>query len=129
MVLSKTLAEKEKPKQNPGPRGLAALLGLGRPLVMGILNVTPDSFSDGGQFLAQDLALGHVRAMAEQGADILDIGAESTRPYGGAQPVTAAEEKARLTAVLDNLGKGASGAAVQNLNLMLGVAAAESLAA
>jgi dihydropteroate synthase len=105
MVLSKTLAEKEKPKQNPGPRGLAALLGLGRPLVMGILNVTPDSFSDGGQFLAQDLALGHVRAMAEQGADILDIGAESTRPYGGAQPVTAAEEKARLAAVLPAAAK------------------------
>ncbi|HZQ12630.1 MAG TPA: dihydropteroate synthase [Pseudolabrys sp.] len=67
---------------------------------MGILNITPDSFSDGGRFLDQDLALGHVRAMAEQGADILDIGAESTRPYGGMQPVSAAEEKARLAPVL-----------------------------
>lgn len=92
--------DKEKSKQNPGAKTLPGLLALGRPLVMGILNVTPDSFSDGGQFLDQDLALGHVRAMAAQGADILDIGAESTRPYGGVQPVTAVDEKARLMPVL-----------------------------
>ncbi len=100
MALTKTIAETKKPKQNPGPKALSALLAPGRPLVMGILNVTPDSFSDGGQFLDQDLALGHVRAMAAQGADILDIGAESTRPYGGATPVTAEDEKARLAPVL-----------------------------
>ena len=60
------------------------LFSLGRPLVMGILNVTPDSFSDGGQFLDPAAAIAHAAEMAQQGADILDIGAESTRPYGGA---------------------------------------------
>ncbi len=79
---------------------LSALYSLGRPLVMGILNVTPDSFSDGGQFLDPAKAIAHAAEMAKQGADILDIGAESTRPYGGAVPVSADEEKARLAAVL-----------------------------
>src|ERR1041385_9250246 len=100
MALTKTITEQEKPKQNPGAKALPGLLALGRPLVMGILNVTPDSFSDGGQFLDPATAIDHMRAMAAQGADILDIGAESTRPYGGMQPVTAEDEKARLTPVL-----------------------------
>ena len=82
------------------PDTLARLLMLGRPLVMGILNVTPDSFSDGGQFIDPAVAIAHAAAMAEQGADILDIGAESTRPYGGAQPVNADDEIARLAPVL-----------------------------
>jgi dihydropteroate synthase len=67
---------------------------------MGILNITPDSFSDGGQFLDPDLALAQARRMIAEGADILDIGAESTRPYGGMQPVGEADEKARLAPVL-----------------------------
>ncbi|HZD90027.1 MAG TPA: dihydropteroate synthase [Pseudolabrys sp.] len=67
---------------------------------MGILNITPDSFSDGGKFIDPSVALAHARQMVEQGADILDIGAESTRPYGGQQPVTAADELARLKPVL-----------------------------
>ncbi|MFN3656655.1 MAG: dihydropteroate synthase [Pseudolabrys sp.] len=67
---------------------------------MGILNVTPDSFSDGGKFDDPARAIAHARAMADDGADILDIGAESTRPYGGARPVAADEEKARLAPVL-----------------------------
>src|SRR5215831_8944602 len=71
-----------------------------RTLVMGILNVTPDSFSDGGQFLDPQTAIDHAKAMAQQGADILDIGAESTRPYGGMQPVSADDELARLKPVL-----------------------------
>jgi dihydropteroate synthase len=79
---------------------LAALLALGRPLVMGILNVTPDSFSDGGRFLDPALAITHAREMIDQGADLLDIGAESTRPYGGAKPVGADDELARLAPVL-----------------------------
>jgi dihydropteroate synthase len=79
---------------------LSALLKLGRPVVMGILNVTPDSFSDGGQFLDPAIAIAHAREMAEQGADILDIGAESTRPYGGNKPVSAADELERLAPVL-----------------------------
>jgi dihydropteroate synthase len=67
---------------------------------MGILNVTPDSFSDGGQFIAPEQALARARAMIADGADIIDIGAESTRPYKGARPVTAADELARLKPVL-----------------------------
>lgn len=82
------------------PDALSALFNLGRPLVMGILNVTPDSFSDGGRFLDPQVAIAHASAMAGQGADILDIGAESTRPYGGAQPVSADDEMARLKSVL-----------------------------
>ena len=84
---------------------LAALFSLGRPLVMGILNVTPDSFSDGGQFLDAGAAIAHATKMAQQGADILDIGAESTRPYGGAVPVSADDERARLTPVLPEVVK------------------------
>jgi len=82
------------------PDALASLLKLGRPLVMGILNVTPDSFSDGGRFINPAAAIAHAAEMAQQGADILDIGAESTRPYGGAKPVGADEELARLAPVL-----------------------------
>lgn len=67
---------------------------------MGILNVTPDSFSDGGRFFDPDVAVTHARQMATDGADILDIGAESTRPYGDATPVTAEEERRRLERVL-----------------------------
>jgi dihydropteroate synthase len=84
---------------------LSALLSLGRPLVMGVLNVTPDSFSDGGQFLNPTAAIAHAAEMAQQGADILDIGAESTRPYGGAIPVSADNEKARLAPVLSEMVK------------------------
>jgi len=79
---------------------LSALISLARPLVMGILNVTPDSFSDGGQFLDPAAAIARASEMAREGADILDIGAESTRPYGGAAPVPADDEKARLAPVL-----------------------------
>jgi dihydropteroate synthase len=77
---------------------LARLLALGRPLVMGILNVTPDSFSDGGRFIAPAEAVRRAQAMIAEGADILDIGAESTRP--GASPVAADEEWQRLAPVL-----------------------------
>ena len=83
-----------------GTDALASLLALQRPLVMGILNVTPDSFSDGGSFLAPDAAIAHARRMAADGADVIDIGAESTRPYGNAQVVPADEELRRLAPVL-----------------------------
>jgi dihydropteroate synthase len=72
---------------------------------MGILNVTPDSFSDGGQFSAPELALTHARRMIEEGADLIDIGAESTRPYAGAEPVSAEVELARLRPVLPDVVK------------------------
>ena len=79
---------------------LQALISRPYPAVMGVLNVTPDSFSDGGQFIAPDRALAQARRMVAEGADIIDIGAESTRPYGGAQPVSADEELERLQPIL-----------------------------
>ncbi|PZN06237.1 MAG: dihydropteroate synthase, partial [Bacillota bacterium] len=72
-----------------------------RTYVMGILNVTPDSFSDGGRYLDPAAAEEHALAMAEAGADIIDVGAESTRP--GATPVPAEEELRRLLPVLRRL--------------------------
>jgi dihydropteroate synthase len=75
-------------------------LALGpRTLLMGILNVTPDSFSDGGQFFAPDLALRHVLQMLDDGADLLDLGGESTRP--GSVALTPAQEQSRLLPVLE----------------------------
>lgn len=68
---------------------------------MGVLNLTPDSFSDGGQFVDVPVAVAHALAMVEQGADLLDLGAESTRP--GAAPVSAAQEIDRLMPVLERL--------------------------
>jgi dihydropteroate synthase len=82
------------------PKSLAALLKSGRPLVMGVLNVTPDSFSDGGQFFDPATAITHAKQMVGEGADIIDIGAESTRPYGNAESVAASDEISRLTPVL-----------------------------
>ncbi|MFX4512861.1 dihydropteroate synthase, partial [Acinetobacter baumannii] len=79
---------------------MRALLERPIPAVMGVLNVTPDSFSDGGAFIAPETALQRARAMVDAGVDIIDIGAESTRPYAGARPVTAADELARLGPVL-----------------------------
>jgi dihydropteroate synthase len=70
-------------------------------LVMGIVNVTPDSFSDGGKFLEPERALAHARELTRQGADILDLGGESTRP--GAKPVGAAEELRRVIPVIERL--------------------------
>lgn len=69
-----------------------------RPLVMGIVNVTPDSFSDGGQFASTDAAVAHGLALVREGADLLDIGGESTRP--GAQPVSLDEELRRVVPVV-----------------------------
>jgi dihydropteroate synthase len=82
---------------------LAGLLAKARPLVMGVLNVTPDSFSDGGRFLDPQAAIAQARRLSSEGADILDVGAESTRPYGGAAPISFAEEQARLTPVLSEV--------------------------
>jgi dihydropteroate synthase len=70
-------------------------------LIMGILNVTPDSFSDGGEFFAVEKAVAHGLRMAGEGADIIDVGGESTRP--GAEPVSAEEELRRVIPVIDQL--------------------------
>jgi dihydropteroate synthase len=72
-----------------------------RPFVMGILNVTPDSFSDGGRYTDADAAVEHAFRMIDEGAEIIDIGAESTRP--GFTPVPAEEEIARLIPVIERL--------------------------
>ena len=88
------------PAATPADRPvLRALLSRPYPAVMGVLNITPDSFSDGGQFIAPERALAQARRMIAEGADIIDIGAESTRPYG-AQPVSADEELQRLRPIL-----------------------------
>jgi dihydropteroate synthase len=84
----------------PGAGLLRGLLAKDRPLVMGVLNVTPDSFSDGGRFLAPAAAIAQAQGLAAEGADILDVGAESSRPYGNAVAVPLDEERARLTPIL-----------------------------
>jgi dihydropteroate synthase len=75
---------------------------LDRPRILGIVNVTPDSFSDGGRFFSGDAAVAHGIRLAEEGADLIDIGGESTRPQG-AVPVDAAEELARVLPVVRGL--------------------------
>ena len=76
-------------------------LDLSRPLVMGIVNVTPDSFSDGGQHLQCEAALAHAQRLIAEGADMLDIGGESTRP--GAQPVGVQQELDRVLPIIEGL--------------------------
>ena len=83
------------------PRAPIAGLSLEMPRIMGILNATPDSFSDGGRFDARERAVAHARAMVAAGADIVDIGGESTRP--GATEVPAPEEIARVQPVIETL--------------------------
>jgi len=74
---------------------------LDRPLIMGVINVTPDSFSDGGQFLPVRAAVDHARRLIDEGADLLDVGGESTRP--GAAPVALDEERRRVLPVIEAL--------------------------
>lgn len=75
---------------------------LDRPIILGVLNVTPDSFSDGGRYFAVESAVDHGARLLEEGADVVDIGGESTRPQG-AQVVDAAEERRRVLPVLSSL--------------------------
>ncbi len=84
----------------PNLRSILPDLGR-RTLVMGVLNITPDSFSDGGKFQSVESALEHARQMAREGADLLDIGGESTRP--GALPVSAEEEIRRVVPIIARL--------------------------
>ena len=88
-------------KPLPTLRCASQTLDLSRPVVMGVLNVTPDSFSDGGRFLAVDAAVAHGLKLVEEGAAIIDIGGESTRP--GAAPVPADEEIRRVLPVVERL--------------------------
>ena len=99
------IAAKPSATAATGPAGhpvLPALKSRPYPAVMGVLNVTPDSFSDGGQFAAPERALAQARRMIAEGADIIDIGAESTRPYGS-EPIPAEEELQRLQPVLPDV--------------------------
>jgi dihydropteroate synthase len=83
------------------PRAAVAGLTLDRPRLMGVVNVTPDSFSDGGRYLAPDAAVAHALQLEAEGADILDIGGESTRP--GAEPIGVEEECRRVLPVIEAL--------------------------
>ncbi|MFP3943359.1 MAG: dihydropteroate synthase [Alphaproteobacteria bacterium] len=91
--------EPSEDQQNPVIAGLS----LDRPRLMGIVNVTPDSFSDGGQFADARAAADHGLRLVEEGADILDIGGESTRP--GADPVSEQEEMDRVLPVIERLAR------------------------
>lgn len=85
-----------------GKRKSSEIIGMGdRPLIMGVLNVTPDSFSDGGRFLDIDKATEHAFLMAESGADIIDVGGESTRP--GSRGMTVEEELSRVIPVVERI--------------------------
>jgi dihydropteroate synthase len=89
------------PESPPSRQAWAALLASPRPLVMGVLNVTPDSFSDGGRFFSFEAALHEARALAAAGADILDIGGESTRPF--AEPLPLEEELRRVLPLIQTV--------------------------
>jgi dihydropteroate synthase len=96
-------AATSKPAAAPSDHaGLPALLFRPIAAVMGVLNITPDSFSDGGAFVEPQQALAQARRMIAEGADIIDIGAESTRPYGS-QPISAEEELQRLRPILPEI--------------------------
>lgn len=91
--------------------------------IMGIVNVTPDSFSDGGRFLAADAAIAHGRALRAAGADILDVGGESTRP--GAERVPPAEEQARVLPVVAALAADGATVSIDTMNASTARAAVE----
>lgn len=114
------------------PRGRHLDLEAGVPRIMGIVNVTPDSFSDGGRFLDPEPAVAHALRLIEDGADVVDLGAESTRPGGGiygdgAREVPASEEIDRLQPVLESLRRETD--AVISVDTRKGAVARASLAA
>jgi dihydropteroate synthase len=96
-------AIEERLRAMTAPRPPFAGLTLDRPRLMGVVNVTPDSFSDGGRYASRDAAVAHGRALMAAGADILDIGGESTRP--GAATVSIAEERDRIVPVIAALAE------------------------
>jgi dihydropteroate synthase len=96
-----TLAASDLLENIRAPRARLATMALEKPRIMGIVNVTPDSFSDGGSFLGAQAAIDHGLRLVEEGADILDIGGESTRP--GSDPVPLEEELRRVLPVLEGL--------------------------
>jgi dihydropteroate synthase len=106
------------------PAGLpSALYGLERSLVMGVLNVTPDSFSDGGRYLAADAAIAHGLALHEGGADLVDVGGESTRP--GAARISPDEERGRVLPVVTALAAAGVQVSIDTMRASVAVAALE----
>lgn len=106
----------------PSWRHARGALRLDRPILMGILNITPDSFSDGGRFAGPGDALAHATRLLESGADLVDVGGESTRP--GAQPVSEAEERSRVLPVMEALVREHPGVLVSVDTVKGGVAKA-----
>jgi dihydropteroate synthase len=94
------------------------------PLVFGVLNVTPDSFSDGGRFLDQDAAIGHGQALVHDGADVVDVGGESTRP--GADPVDPQEELRRVLPVIRALVLGGIRVSIDTRRAVVAAAAVDA---
>jgi dihydropteroate synthase len=95
---------------------------VGRPFtIMGVLNVTPDSFSDGGEWFEREAAIAHGHELAAQGADIVDVGGESTRP--GAEPVSFEEECARVLPVVEGLKEAPARVSIDTSKLMVARAA------
>jgi dihydropteroate synthase len=108
----------------PQPAGLPdALRDLDRTLVMGVLNVTPDSFSDGGRFLAADSAIAHGVALRAAGADLVDVGGESTRP--GAARITPDEERGRVLPVVSALASAGVQVSIDTMRASVASAALE----
>ena len=108
----------------PRPAPLPSTLPTDRTLVMGVINVTPDSFSDGGRWLAPDAALAHARTLLDQGADLLDVGGESTRP--GARRVDLAEEQNRVLPVIRELADAGVAVSVDTIHAATAAAAIEA---
>ena len=98
-------------------------IGLTRPRIMGIVNVTPDSFSDGGEYLRLDAAIAHAEALVAAGAQLVDVGGESTRP--GAERVSVVEEQRRVLPVIEALADRGIPVSVDTLNASTALAAAE----
>ncbi len=99
-------------------------MGWQQPKVMGVLNITPDSFSDGGEFLDPSAALAHARILIAQGADILDVGGESTRP--GAQRVDLTTEQSRILPVIEAIKSLGVPISVDTMNAQTAVLAVEA---
>lgn len=108
----------------PLPENLVAPARAGRALVMGVVNVTPDSFSDGGRWATTELAVAHGRQLIAQGADLLDIGGESTRP--GARRVDLAEEQNRVLPVIRELAAAGIAVSVDTIHAATAAAAIEA---
>ncbi len=115
--------ERRGPRWTGGWHVRGRLLPLDRPRILGILNVTPDSFSDGGNFFSTDAALAQAERMLAEGADVIDVGGESTRPQG-ARPVPADEELRRVVPVIAAIARRVPDALISVDTVKSGVAAA-----